>query len=115
MLQESQVPAVPMEEVCATPSTHVRDITLGSGHVVCNVPINYTLVAKNQLSRFQKDRAIVNALKKVMGFKYNQPTNYTCHLLGAFAALHPQISTMYQGQIITLAQISLLLEGESSR
>jgi hypothetical protein len=40
----------------------------------------------------------------------NQPTNHMRHLLGAFAASHLQISTMYQEQIITLARMSLLLE-----
>jgi hypothetical protein len=52
----------------------------------------------------------VNAVKKVMSLKQNQPTNHTRHLLGAFAASHPQISTMHQEQIIALAQMSLLLE-----
>jgi hypothetical protein len=100
-----------LDDECATmPSTGVRDIQLLSGHTVCKVPNSYSLIVNNDLSRFQKERAIVNALKKVMAFKQNQPTNHTRHLLGAFAASHPQISTMYQEQIIALARISLLLE-----
>jgi hypothetical protein len=98
------------EERATMPSTGVRDIPLRYGRTVYNVPIGYDLIFRNNLSRFQKERAIVNALKKVMGFKQNQPTNHTRHLLGAFAASHPQISTMYQEQIIALARISLLLE-----
>jgi hypothetical protein len=42
--------------------------------------------------------------------KQNQPTDHTRHLLGTFAASHPQISTMYQELIIALARGSLLLE-----
>jgi hypothetical protein len=72
--------------------------------------MNYSLVANNDLSRFQRERVIVNAMKKVMSFRNNQPTSPRRHLLGAFAASHPQISTMHQEQIITLAQMSLLLE-----
>jgi hypothetical protein len=45
-----------------------------------------------------------------MSFKNNQLTSYTRHLLGAFAASHPQISTINQEQNIALAQMSLLLE-----
>ena len=87
-----------------------RDVQLSSGHVVCNVPMNYSLLANNDLSRFRRERVIVNAMKKVMSFKNNQPTSRTHHLLGAFAASHPQISTMHQEQIIALARMSLLLE-----
>jgi hypothetical protein len=69
-----------------------------------------TLSISNNLSRFQKDRAIVNALKKMMGFKQNQPTNCTHHLLGAFVAAHPQISVNCQELMIAFPQKSLLLE-----
>jgi hypothetical protein len=69
---------------------HGRDIRLSSGHVVdYNVPMNYSLVANNDLSRFQRERVIVNAMKKVMNLKSNQPTSRTHHLLDAFVALHP--------------------------
>jgi hypothetical protein len=98
---------------CTLPSTLVRDIRLDSGHVVCkNFLTNHGLVVSNNLSRFQKDRAIVKALKKVMmGFKQNQPTNHARpHLLGAFAAACPQISTDCQALIIALAQRNLMLE-----
>jgi hypothetical protein len=82
-----------LEEECATmPSTRVRDIRLCSGHTVCNVPISYAVIVSNDLSRFQKERAIVNALKKEMSFKQNQPTNHTRHLLGAFRRRIPDLS-----------------------
>jgi hypothetical protein len=87
-----------------------RNIQLSSGHVVSNVTINYCLVVNSNLSRFRRDRAFVSALKKVVSMKQNTPTNHTRHLLGAFAASHPQISTIYQEQIIALARFSLLLE-----
>ena len=94
----------------ARPSTRVRDIRLCSGHIVCDVPINYSLIVNNDLSRFQKERAIMSAFKKVMGFQTNQPTDHTRHLLGAFAAAHPQISTDYPELTIALARRSLMLE-----
>jgi hypothetical protein len=87
-----------------------RDVQLSSGHVVSNVPINYCLVVNSDLSRFRRDRAFVSALKKVVSMRQNTPTSHTRHLLGAFAASHPQISTIYQEQIIALARFSLLLE-----
>jgi hypothetical protein len=90
-----------------------HDIRLSSGHIVFNVPMNYSLVANNDFSRFGRERVTMNAMKKVMSFKNNQPTSHTRHLLGAFAASHPQISTMHQDQIIALAQMSLLLEVEA--
>jgi hypothetical protein len=72
--------------------------------------MSYSLVANNDLSRFRRERVIVNAMKKVMSFKNNQPTSHTRHLLDAFAASHPQIYTMHQEQIIAFARMSLLLE-----
>jgi hypothetical protein len=73
--------------------------------------MNYSLVANNDLSRSRRERVIVNAMKKVMSLKNNQRTRHMRHLLGAFAAPHPQISTMHQQeQIIALARMSLLLE-----
>jgi hypothetical protein len=72
--------------------------------------MNYGLVANNDLSRFQRERGVVNTMKKVMSFKNNQPTNRMRHLLGAFAVSHPQISSIHQEQIIALAPMSLLLE-----
>jgi hypothetical protein len=63
----------------------------------------YSLAANNDLSGFGRERVIVNAMKKVMSFKNNQPMSRTHHLLGAFAASHPQITTMHQEQIIALA------------
>jgi hypothetical protein len=115
----------PIEQVCfllmskylLVPQTttkqghHGREIRLSSGQVVDkNVPMNYSLVANDDLSRFRRERVIVNAMKKVMSLKSNQPTSRTRHLLGTFAASHPQISTMHQEQIIVLAQMSLLSE-----
>jgi hypothetical protein len=103
-----------LEEECyAPPSTRVRDIQFDCGHLVCNVPINFSLVVSNNLSCFQKEMAVVNALKKVMGFEQNQPTNHqhARHLLfGTFAAVHPQISADHQELTIALARRSLLLE-----
>jgi hypothetical protein len=115
----------PIKQVCFLPMSkcplaplpttkqghHGRHIRLScSWHAVVNVPMNYSLVANNDLSRFRRERAIVNAIKKGMSFKNNQLTSHTRHLLGAFAASHPQISTINQEQNIALAQMSLLLE-----
>lgn len=64
---------VPIEEEGATPSTRALDIWLSSGPVFCNIPINYSLVINNDLSHFQRDWTIMNAVKKVMSLKQNQP------------------------------------------
>jgi hypothetical protein len=93
-----------------TPSSATRDVRLPSGVIVVNVPSNCSVAVKNDLSRFTRDQAIVDALKKATAMKKNQPTNHTRHSLGAFAALHPQMATMHQEQIGALAQSSLLLE-----
>jgi hypothetical protein len=77
---------IPTEEEGVTPSSATHDARLPSGVIVANVPSNCSLVVKNDLSRFRRDRAIVDALKKVMALKKNQPTNHARHLLGAFAA-----------------------------
>jgi hypothetical protein len=69
-----------------------------------------TLSIGNNLSPFQKDRAIVSAWQKMMGFKQNQPTNHACHLLGAFVSARPQTSANCQELIIAPPQKSLLLE-----
>jgi hypothetical protein len=100
----------PIEEEGVLPSSSTHDVRLPSGHIVSNLPNNYTLVVKNDLARFRRDRAFMNAMKKVIRFKQNQPTNHTRHLFGAFAGSHPQIATMYLEQIIALARHSLLLE-----
>jgi hypothetical protein len=62
------------------------------------------------VQKFYQDLWNDRKMKKVMRLKNNQPTGRTRHLLGAFAASHPQIPTMHQEQIIALARMSLLLE-----
>jgi hypothetical protein len=86
----------------------VRDIKLGNGVVVFDVPDRYEIVLDSDLARFRRERGLVTALKEVLGRSNNQPTQYTKHLLAAFAASHPQISVMYQELLISLARYTFL-------
>ena len=55
----------PLEEEGVIPSSTTHDVCLSSGIVIAkNVPSKYSLVVKNDLSRFRNDRAIANAVKK---------------------------------------------------
>ena len=92
----------------------VRDIQLGNGVVVLNIPNRYEIVVDSDLARFRRERGLVAALKDVLNRKYNQPTQHTKHLLAAFAASHPQISVMYQELLISLARYTFLLEVKAS-
>jgi hypothetical protein len=88
----------------------VRDIQVGNGVVIHDVPTKYELVLDSDLARFRRERGLVAALKDVLDQKTNQPSQHTKHLLAAFAASHPQISVVYQELLIALARFTFLLE-----
>ena len=92
----------------------VRDIQLGNGVMVLDVPNRYEIVVDSDLAHFRRERGLVTALKDVLNRKLNQPTQHTKHLLAAFAASHPQISVMYQELLISLAHYTFLLEVKAS-
>ncbi len=92
----------------------VRDIQLGNGVVVLNVPNRYKIVVDSDLARFSRERGLVTALKNVLNQKSNQPMQHTKHLLAAFAASHPQIWVIYQELLIALACYTFLLEVKAS-
>ncbi len=78
----------------------VRDVRLGNGVVVLDVPNRYEMVVDSDLARFRRERGLVKALKYVLDQKSNQPSQHAKHLLAAFAASHPQISVIYQELLI---------------
>ncbi len=86
----------------------VRDIQLGNGVMVLDVPNRYEIVVDSDLARFRRERGLVTALKYVLIQKSNQPLQHTKYLLAAFAASHPQISIIYQELLITLACYTFL-------
>ena len=92
----------------------VRDVQLGNGAVVIDVPNSYEIVVDSDLARFRRDRGLVTALKYVLDQKSNQPSQHTKHLLAAFAASHPQISVIYQDLLVAISRYTCLLEVKAS-
>jgi hypothetical protein len=92
----------------------VRNIQLGNGVVILDVPTKYELVVDSDLARFRRERGLATALKDVLDQKTNRPSQHTKHLLAAFAASHPQISVIYQELLIALGRYTFLLEVKAS-
>jgi hypothetical protein len=87
-----------------------RDVQLGNGVIVLDVPNIYEIVFDSDLARFRRERGLVIALKYVLDQKSNQPSQHIKHLLAAFAASHPQILVIYQELLIALSRYTFLLE-----
>jgi hypothetical protein len=63
----SQSPTEPVEEAIGiNKKKGVRDIQLGNGVVVLNVPNRYKIVVDSDLARFRRERGLVTALKDVL-------------------------------------------------